>query len=101
MGGKLVTNHKPVKRLRHLVEIAFGEPGMEGERECALERVIGTGEGTRTAMGAETVECVRADLGFDSLRAQAFEHVVAPLDLNDVCLPAVHVTVVRAREEQR
>src|ERR1051325_8417901 len=101
MDGKLVITHKFVKRLRDEVEIRFGEPGMEGQGEGALEGPVGAGEGALVAVGAEAMQGVRADLRLDPSGSKLREHVVPPVDLDDVRLPAVHVPVVGVREHDR
>src|SRR6266545_6793751 len=92
MAGMLVTSHKLVKRLRHVVQIALPEPRMERQRQRTLERAVRAGERTKAAVGAQAVQCVGADLRLDTLGTQALQHLVAIVDLDDVCLPPVHVS---------
>src|SRR6266511_6466543 len=81
----LVTGHKLVKRLGHTVQIALPEPRMERQGQRALERAIRAAEGTKAAVGAQAVHCVGADLRLDTLGTQALQHLVAIVDLDDVC----------------
>src|SRR6476620_4394091 len=90
MWSRLVMTHYLVKRLRHPVEIALGEPRVEGERERPLEDALGAGEGALVAVGAEHVQRVGPDLRLDPLLPQGGEHTVAVVELDHVGLPAVH-----------
>src|SRR5690348_5686593 len=81
MADRLVTTYKLVKRCRHPVELALGEPRVEGQRERALEDARGAGEVTLVAVGAEQVQGVGADLRLDPLCAQLLQDAVAAVHL--------------------
>ena len=97
----LVTTHNLVKRGRDLVQVGLLEPRMEGQRKRPLERPVGAGELALVAVGAEPLERIRPDLRLDPLLPELREHLVAPVDLDDVGLPAVDVALVGARKQQR
>src|SRR2546423_11736699 len=73
MERRLVTTHYLVKCPCYPVQIAFREPGVERQRQRALEDARGAGEIALLPVGAEQVERVGADLGLDSLGAQLGE----------------------------
>src|SRR5271154_2319583 len=84
MGVRLVTTHKLVKGLRHPVEIALREPGVEGQGKRAVEGMLGARERARVPVGPEERECVGADLRLDPLSAERGQDLVAALDLDYV-----------------
>ncbi len=90
--------HKLVKSLRDPVLLGLGQPLVQRERERAFEGRIGARERALVAVGAEAVERVGADLALDALRPQLGHHLVAPVELDHVGLPAVHVARVGARQ---
>src|SRR3954452_18866382 len=95
---RLVMTHKLVKSLPDPVLLGLGQPLVQRERERALERRIGAGERPLVAVGAEAMEPVRADLALDALCPELRHHLVAPVELDHVGLPAVHVALVGARQ---
>src|SRR5262249_33050586 len=98
---RLVTTHNLVKGLGDPVEVAVREARVERERERPLEHRRRAGEVALVPVGAEQVERIRADLCLDALGAELGEHTLAPLQLQDVRLPAVHVALVRRRQADR
>src|SRR5918994_6007522 len=68
---------------------------MEWQRQRALVRRVCAGERPLVAIRRESVQRVRADLRLDPLLAERAQRVVAPVELDDVRLPPVHVAFVR------
>src|SRR5438445_11100952 len=99
MGDRLVATHYLVKYLRDPIEIRVGEPRVERQGERPLEDARGARKVALLAVGTEPLERIRADLRLDPLRAELLEDPVPVVDLDHVCLPAVNVAVVGAREQ--
>ncbi len=76
------------------IEVAFGQTGMEGQRDGALEDTGRAGEVPLSPVGGELVERVGADLRLDPLLAKGSDLVRGAVDLDHVGLPAVDVTFV-------
>src|SRR5918911_1876777 len=98
MARRLVLTHYLVKHLGDAIEILLAEAGVKGQRERALVAAVGAGERPLVAVRAEPVQRVRPDLRLDSLLGQRLERLVAPVELHDVRLPPVAVSLLRARE---
>src|SRR2546422_7257932 len=91
IAGRLVMTHKFVKPLRDAVELGLGETRVKRQGERALVDRVGSRKRPLVAEGAEPVQRVSADLALDPLCPQFLHHLVAPVDLAHVRLPAVAV----------
>ena len=76
------------------VDLVLGHRPREGKRERPLERRVRARERSAIAVRGQAMDGVRADLRLDPLGAQACERLVAPVERDDVRLPAVPVALV-------
>ena len=83
------------------VDLVLGRRRRERQRERALERAVGSRERPLRGVRVEPVERPGADLRLDPLLAQPGQRLVAPVELDDVGLPAVPVPFGRARSEEQ
>src|ERR1700737_4786583 len=69
MVSKLSLTHNACQGLLDPVQVRFGEPRVERQRQRSLVRVIGPGERALVGVRREAVQRIGADLRLDVLRA--------------------------------
>src|SRR5262245_58314001 len=85
------------ENLGNAIKVGLGEAGVERQREGPLVARLGAREVPLVAIRAQAVDGIRADLRLDPGFAERFQRPVAAVELHDVRLPAVAVSLLRRR----
>src|SRR5207249_2334529 len=98
MATRLVATHYLVKHLGDTADVLLCQTRVERQREGALVAAVGSRERALVAIGGQPMQRVGADLRLDTLLPQRLERLVPAVELDDVRLPAVAVSVLGARQ---
>src|SRR2546423_2796722 len=98
IANRLVATHYLVKHLADAADVLLRQARVERQGEGALVAAVGPRERALVAVGGQPVQRVGADLRLDSLLPQRLERLVPAVELDDVRLPAVPVSLLRARQ---